>query len=96
MGENSERGTGSWPGRTVVGVNWWERVVREEQGAGWADSGWEELVGESCERGKGSWTGRKGFGGNWWVRIVREEQGAGLGGQWFGGELLGENCERGT
>jgi len=29
------------------------------------------------------------------VRIVREEQGAGLGGEWLG-ELLVENCERGT
>ena len=34
VGENCERGTGSWLERTVVGGNWWVRIVREEQGAG--------------------------------------------------------------
>ena len=34
LGENCERGTGSWLGRTVFGGNWLVRIVREEQGTG--------------------------------------------------------------
>ena len=70
--------------RTVVGGNWWLRILREVQVAGLSGQWLGELLGENFERGTGNWPGRTVVRANCWVRIVSEEQGAGLAGQWLG------------